>query len=325
MTGPLSPFAQSFAAELARHGYRPSAVANQLRLIAHLSRWLQAQHLDARHLTGPMLDKFLATRRAKGYVLWLSARALTPFLDHLRDRGFQLPPPSNSEPSPSEELLDRYRTYLLNVRGIANTTARGYVDTVRPFVVGRARDGQFDWAGLTGADVIAFVHLATRHLAIGSAQLLGTALRSLLTYLHIEGLLRRPLSAAVPSVAGSKHAGLPRALESGEVERLMAACDRRTRTGRRDFAILMLLVRLGLRAGEVCRLSLDDSIGAPVSSSSEAKAIASSVSLCLRTSAKHWLHTCDAAVPLRHKVVPSLFAFTLRIEPSLQAASRAPF
>ena len=257
-TGPLSPFAQSFAIELARHGYRPSAVANQLRLIAHLSRWLQGQHLDARHLTDAVLDKFLATRRAKGYVLWLSARALTPFLDHLRDRGFPQPPLSKPELSPSEELLDRYHTYLLNVRGIADTTARGYVDTVRPFVVGRARDGQLDWAGLTGADVIAFVHSATRRLATGSAQLLGTALRSLLTYLHIEGLLRRPLSAAVPSVAGSKHAGLPRALEPGEVERLLAACDRRTRTGRRDFAILMLLVRLGVRAGEVCTLSLDD-------------------------------------------------------------------
>ena len=85
-----------------------------------------------------------------------------------------------------------------------------------------------------------------------------TVLRSLLGYLHVQGLIRRSLAAVVPSVAGWRLAGLPRSLEPGEVQRLLAACDRRTRIGRRDFAMLTLLVRLGLRAGEVRTLSLED-------------------------------------------------------------------
>jgi len=256
-TGPLSRFAQDFATELAREGYRPNAAANQLQLIAHLSRWLGARGMHAPNLTTAVLNEFLAARRAQGYTLWLSPRALMPFLGYLRDCGFALPP-SHRELSPTEELLARYRSYLLDTRGLADTTARGYVDMVRPFVMGRTVDGQLDWADLTPAEVTAFMRSASRGRATGSAQLLSTALRSLLGYLHIEGLIRRPLDAAVPSVAGSKLAGLPQALEAAEVKRLLAACDRRTRVGRRDFAMLMLLARLGLRAGEVRRLSLDD-------------------------------------------------------------------
>ena len=87
--------------------------------------------------------------------------------------------------------------------------------------------------------------------SVGSAKLAVTALRSLLGFLHLEELIPTPLAAVVPSVASFRLTGLPRALEPGEVHRLLAACDRRTRIGRRDFAILRLLVRLGLRAGEV--------------------------------------------------------------------------
>lgn len=257
ITGPLNAFAEGFAAELDRQGYRPNAAANQLQLIAHLSRWLAAKSMDAGSLSSVVLGEFLAARRAQGFTLWLSPRALMPFLGYLRDCGFALPVPQ-SEVSPTEELLARYRSYLLETRAVADTSARGYVDMVRPFVSCRAVHGQLDWAGLRPADVTTFVCSACRGRSAGSAQLLTTALRSLLTYLHIEGLICRPLDAAVPSVAGSKLAGLPRSLAADEVERLLGACDRRTRTGRRDFAMLVLLVRLGLRAGEVRTLSLDD-------------------------------------------------------------------
>jgi site-specific recombinase XerD len=200
ITGPLSSFAKGFAAKLAEQGYRPNAAANQLQLIAHLSRWLAAMGMDARKLATPVLETFLATRRAQGYTLWLSPRALMPFLDYLRDRGFALPV-LEADASPTEELLARYRRYLLEARALADTTARGYADMVRPFVARRAVDGQLDWASLRPADVTAFVRSASRGLSAGSAQLLTTALRSLLGYLHVEGLIRSPLGSAVPSVA----------------------------------------------------------------------------------------------------------------------------
>ena len=118
------------------------------------------------------------------------ATSADAILGCLRERGFTLPP-SQPQLSPIEELLVRYRRCLLDVRGLADTSARGYVDMVRPFVVGRAVEGQLDWTRLTAADVIAFLRSASRGRSTGSAQLLGTALRSLLGYLHIEGVTAR--------------------------------------------------------------------------------------------------------------------------------------
>jgi site-specific recombinase XerD len=114
-----------------------------------------------------------------------------------------------------------------------------------------------DLADLTAGDITAFVAAHCPGQAHGSARLTVTALRSLLGFLHVEGILPRPLAASVPRVASWRLASLPRALTGAEVERLLASCDRRRATGRRDFAILTLLVRLGLRAGEVAGLSLD--------------------------------------------------------------------
>jgi len=256
ITGPLTPLIKDFAAELIRQGYRPGAAARQLQLIAHLSRWLAVKGLGATDLTASILAQFLTARRSQGYTLWLSRKALTPFTHYLHAVG--LVPAAKVEPSAIEELLTRYGRYLVDTRGLAETSTRAYVDMVRPFVATRLVDNELDWEELKRTDLTAFVRRACRNRSGGSARLLAAALRSLLGYLHIEGLIRRPLSTAVPSVAGSKLAGLPRSLEAGQVDRLLAACDRRTRTGRRDFAMIILLVRLGLRAGEVRALSLDD-------------------------------------------------------------------
>ena len=124
MTGPLTPYAQGFAAELARQGYRPNAAANQLQLMAHLSRWHATQGIDAETLTRPILGNFLSTRRAQGYRLWRSSKALRSFLGYWCDLGFTLAE-SEIERDPAEDLLVCYRSYLLNIRGLADATARG--------------------------------------------------------------------------------------------------------------------------------------------------------------------------------------------------------
>lgn len=256
-TGPLIPYAHGFARELIKQGYRPHAATHQLRLIHHLSRWLAARDLDARNLTPPILETFLTARRREGYTFLSSPQALMPFLKYLRDCGY-LPVSTEAEESPTQGLLARYHRYLLEARGLAESSAHEYVGIVHRFVAARTVDGQLDWTRLTRADVAAFMRSACRRRSTSSARLLATALRSLLGYLHIEGLICSSLTVAVPAVAGSKLAGLPRALEVGDLERLLAACRMRTPTVRRDFAILTLLARLGLRAGEVRALSLDD-------------------------------------------------------------------
>jgi len=151
-----------------------------------------------------------------------------------------------------------YRANLIGERGLTAGTSRGYVDFVRPFVVTRLRGAVLDLAGLTAADVTGFVLGACPGRAVGSAKLIVCALRSLLRWLHLTGQVSTSLAAAVPSVAGWRLSGLPKGLEPGELRRLLASCDRRTPTGRRDYAVVLLLSRLGLRAGEVARLGLDD-------------------------------------------------------------------
>jgi hypothetical protein len=120
---------------------------------------------------------------------------------------------------------------------------------VQPFAAGRERAGRLELAGLTAAEVTAFVLAACPGRPKGTAKLTVTALRSLLSFVHIEGMIIEPLAQAVPAVASWRLASLPRALEPGRVAALLASCDRRTPAGRRDFAMLTLLARL--RAGEV--------------------------------------------------------------------------
>ena len=255
--GQLEFYARGFAAELFRLGYTPVSATCQLRLMAHLSRWLVEESSDLAELTSGSVETFLAARRAAGHTNYSSPKALEPLLSYLRTLG-AVPLPVLSEPTPVETILKRYRTYLTVERGLTSRTARYYVDLVRPFVKGRARASGIDLFGLAPGDVTDFVLAECRNRRRGSAKLIVTALRSLLSFLHIEGELTQPLATAVPSVASWRLAGLPRSLEPAQVRKLLASCDRRRATGRRDFAILMLLVRLGMRAGEVVGMELND-------------------------------------------------------------------
>jgi site-specific recombinase XerD len=258
VVGPLEPFADGFAAELARQGYTPNSARLQMGLVAHLSRWLAAEGHGVAALGGVAIEAFLVSRRDAGYTSHLSGRALAPLLAYLRGLGVAVAVAVASAVGPVEVLLGRYRRYLEVERGLVCDAARGYVDKVRPFLDGRVGADGLDLADLDAAEVIAFVVARCPQLGSSSAKLTVVALRSLLVYLHVEGQISRPLAGAVPSVASWRLAGLPKGLEPAEVRSLLASCDRETANGRRDFAILTVLVRLGLRSGEVAALGLDD-------------------------------------------------------------------
>jgi integrase/recombinase XerD len=257
--GPLEPYALGFAGELTRLGYTAHSATGQVGVVAHLSRWMASERLVVEDLVEPVVERYMAARRAAGYTNYRTGKALVPLLGYLRGLGAAPPPSAPAVLTPVEELLARYRRYLIVERGVGGPTARGYLDAVRPFLAGRAgQEGGLELAGLTAADVTAFVLAACPGRAVGPAKLTVTALRSLLGFLHVDGVLPVPLGEAVPSVAGWRLSGLPRALEAEQVDRLLEACDRHHAPGRRDLAILLLLVRLGLRAGEVAALILDD-------------------------------------------------------------------
>lgn len=257
VVGPLELYAAGFAAELTRLGYTFFSARLQLQLAAHLSRWLAGKGLDSSMLTPAVVAEFLVARRAAGYTAYRSPKGLSPLLGYLRGLGVApLLVPAVPQ-GPAEVLLERYRSYLLGERGLGTETARGYVGLIRPFVVGRARTDGVDVAGLTASDVVGFVLAVSGEQTPKTAQRTVSALRSLLRFCHVEGLLGAPLAAAVPSVA-NRRAGLPRFLEPAQVEALLASCDRGGVAGRRDFAMMTMMVRLGLRAGEVAALGLGD-------------------------------------------------------------------
>ena len=254
VAGPLQPYAAGFIEELSRLGYTTQSACGQVFLMAHVSRWLAGQGLDAGGLTPEIADRFLAARRAAGYVLYLSPKALVPLLGFLRRIGAapEAPPPVQA---PEDALLGRYRGYLVTERGLAAETAADYASKVRPFLAGRAGH---ELASLTAAEVTAFVVGKCPSMRKGTAKLTVTALRSLLGWLHVAGEIPAPLSWAVPAVASWRLAALPAPLEPVQVQAMLDGCDTRTAAGLRNLAMITLLARLGLRAGEVAGLMLDD-------------------------------------------------------------------
>ena len=259
VTGPLAGYAEGFRAELSRLGYTPLSAAGQMRLVAHLSRWLAAEGLDTPALTSPTVERYFAERRSAGYTNERSVGALRQLRDYLRREGAvaieQPPVPSSA----TERLLAKYGEYLSVERGLAPTTVDLNVRLVRPFLLKHAdqHDGRLELEELRAGDIEEFV-LEQSACRPRSIKRVVTALRSLLGFLYVEGSIEMPLAETVPSPPGWILTGLPKALSEREVFSLLGSCDRETATGRRDLAILTMLARLGLRAGEVAALSLDD-------------------------------------------------------------------
>jgi integrase/recombinase XerD len=260
VSGPLSEFAVGFADHMTREGYNPRQARMQLWLLNSLSNWLTAEGLSAGDLCAKHVERFQHDRCAAGYKFLLSMKAMQPILKYLR--GLGVVPAVSTPPvsGPVEETLERYRNYLLLERGIVNGTACRYIELALPFLQAKASpDGlTLDLQSLTAADVVAFIVTSCPRLSRAIAALTVTALRSLLGFLHLEGATDRSLVSTVPSVPGRRLTGLPKGLTPVQVKCLLASCDTSTRRGCRDFAVLTVLVRLGLRAGEVAKLQFDN-------------------------------------------------------------------
>ena len=245
VTGPLEPFAAGFIAALQEAGYRPAAAAVQVRVLAHLSRWMQENDVSSDGLRELELERFRSEHVAG--VPSVRGAGMAVVLGHLRGLGI-VPPIELRTLSPAELLIEQYRRYLTAERGLTAGTTRGYVDIVRPFVESRVTaTGEVELWELSPADVLGFLLTEAQWRSRKSAKLLVSALRSLLGFWHVQGLIGRPLAGAVPSVAGWRLTGLPRALEAEQVRALLDSCDHSTVAGVRDFAILTMLVRLGMR------------------------------------------------------------------------------
>jgi integrase/recombinase XerD len=253
--GPLAPLAEGFVAELTNRGYSVQAIRSHRGLVEHLSQWLADCGLGVRELTPQVAEKFLRARREDGCVRKMSERGLQPLVSYLRELG-ELSEPSVIR-SPKDELVEFFRRYQLEERGLACEVVSNYARVARLLVATRAEPIRVSLADLSAADVSAFVLDQCAKRGMADAHNVISALRALLRFLYVEGWTQRDLTSAVLKVARRRRE-LPRALEAEHVVRLLAGCDRTTPVGTRDFAILTVLTRLGVRAGEVARLELRD-------------------------------------------------------------------
>jgi integrase/recombinase XerD len=251
--GPLAVVADGFEKALAEQGYRPLSAANQLRLLANLSRWMSSESLSPAELTEVELERFLVVRREAGYTCWRSWRGLGPLVAVLRDEGL-IPGPVAPVLSAVDVLLAEFAEFLRAERGLAEATIAWQVRGARRFLEVVMVDG----VALTAAAVVSYVGSTCVGMAVGTAKLELTALRSLLRFLHVSGRVEVDLSAAVLAAAGWRDAGVPKGLTEAEMHALLVACDCERSARRRDLAVVLLLGRLGLRRVEVVRLRLDD-------------------------------------------------------------------
>ncbi|MBC8426608.1 site-specific integrase [bacterium] len=257
-SGPLGPHLDSAVTSLVGEGYTASTVRSYLWAAGNFGRWLAANGHGADDVDEQIVGDYLDERRLEGKLHRSQRRAAHHVLDHLREKGVVPKLEPAVVESPIDRLLVRYERHLRVERGLSEATVVNYRPSIHRFLVERFGDEPLRLRELRPADVSRFLVRQARTLSHGRARVMTAALRSLFRFLLQNGEIELDLAASVLSVAGWRQGSVPKYLTPKEVERLLEACDQNTGSGRRNYAILLLLARLGLRAGEVVALELDD-------------------------------------------------------------------
>lgn len=257
--GPLSPHLASYRAKLEGLGYTPARVLYYLRLFAKLDLWLLRRKERLWWFNEKKVDCFLERLRAKYASVCRGApSALRLLLTVLRDIRVVAPKRELVAASPAERLANQYRVYLREERGLDRATIYNYSRHVDRFLVEQFGSRPLNLRAIGVFDIGAFVRRhAPRHGRGWAAQMV-TGLRSFFRFAQLRGVIKSDLAALVPSVPSWEMSGPPKHLPSEAIQRVLSACKRSTVKGKRDYAILLLLARLGLRAGEIVALQLDD-------------------------------------------------------------------
>jgi len=256
--GVLGPQVECYRVWLTGQGYTPGTVRNMLKDLGQLGRWLSSEGLEAGQLNEGQIEAFRAALRAAGHRRVPGPRAMAPLLRFLRECGIAAARPPAA--SPVELLLEQYRAWMVNERNLAASTVLRYENTARRFLAEQAiHGGVFAPETLAGADVNAFLLREGGRVSVGSTKGRVAELRSVLRFLYLQGVTSLQLGTAVPPVGGWRLASLPPpAMTTTDIQALLDSCDRGIDVGIRDYAIIMLIARLGLRSIEVARLELGD-------------------------------------------------------------------
>jgi integrase/recombinase XerD len=257
--GPLAALIGAFAKSVSEQGYSLPSIHRQVLLAACFSRWLKQKGVRRRSIGSDHVVRYLRYRARHVRPGRGDIAALKHLIRFLRGEGV-IPREKKlaCQSSPAEHCARAFEQYLLEVRAVARPTIINYVPFIRSFLKNRFGSGRVTLSRLCAGDVVRFVQRQAPRLNRKRAKLMTTALRSFLRYTRYLGNVALDLAAAVPIVANWSMTSIPRAISAEHVRQLLASIDRRTAVGRRDYAILLLLARLGLRSGEVAFLELED-------------------------------------------------------------------
>ncbi len=261
--GALGDHVERFCVQLVEVGYSPGTIREKLWAIKALAAWMTDNRRTVVDLDEWCIDKFLEKWRWRGRPVRQRCRsrrvALLDLVDLLRAEA--VVPPSEFERDDSDvaALVGRYETYLRRERALADCTIKRFAPIARLFIGERMGTRGLRVDTLDVDDVRHFMLAQVRSVAPRTAQVVGCALRSFLRFLFLHGDTKTDLGLAVPTVRQGRQANIPRYIPESDVEKILRhAGVRSSPAARRDYAILVLLARLGLRACEVIRLELDD-------------------------------------------------------------------
>ena len=257
--GPLAVYRTGLMEDLAEKGYTERSTTHVVYLLAHIDQWLSRQGLRPEQFTDEEIARFLRERRRAGAKKHVTARGIDSVIGFLRRSGaipFAARP--QEEKSGRDALLDGYAFYLVQERGLAATTVASYRTFTRDFLLAQNIADATCLAGLRASDVSSYVLREARKKNPGFLRRIIGGIRGFLRYSFVEGRLPVDLSGALPSVAFRRLAGIPKYLTPTERAALLRTPDRRTRLGCRTYAVLLLMLRLGLRSCEVAAICLGD-------------------------------------------------------------------
>jgi integrase/recombinase XerD len=235
--GPLGPYLDLYAARMRSDGYVRQTSEVQIRLVVDFGRWLAKREIQVGAITAALFQPYLRARRRRRRPARHDLSALQRSLDLLVRQGV-VAAPVPPVATPADRLQTECRLYLQQERALSFATQNNYLPFVTEFLKEQFFDGPVTLSGLDASDVIGFVQRRAATIQSKRVQLMTTALRSFLRFARYRGDIEKDLAACVPAVANWKLSAIPRAIPSSQVELVLASIDRKTATGRRDYAIL---------------------------------------------------------------------------------------
>ncbi len=257
-SGPLAPYIDCFIGLLRDQGYTQNSAHLKVRLASEFSLWLKQKETSLQDISEEYIECYLRYRGHHQRPRSDDAFTLKQFLHLLHQKGI-IAEETSSEITPIRQLTEEFASYLQQDRGLAMVTINHYAFFIRRFLSAHFSDEkEIHLSRLCAADIVGFVQDQAKVLHPKRAKVMTTALRSFLRYGRYQGDIKIDLSAAVPTVANWSMASIPREISVEHVQAVLASCNRQTAVGCRDYAILLLLARLGLRASEIVALTLED-------------------------------------------------------------------